>query len=160
MRNFSFRRLTERDLPLIRQWLASSHVRAWWPDVERQTTFMLDNLDTAAINMNIVNLINHPFAFIQDFDARAFGQMQFADLPPGARVIETFVGDPGFTGQGHAPAYIDARVRDLRLHYPMVAVAPDARDTYAISMFTKAGFRKRRLCPTGEGTLVEVMTKL
>lgn len=160
MRNFTFRRLTRADTPLMRRWLQATHVKAWWPDAERQVSMMLNEMDNRKINMYLVCLIDHPFAYIQDYDAQAFGQIQFSDLPPGARVIDTFVGDTDFMGQGHASGYIDARVRDLRLHYPMAAVGPDTKDTHAIGIYSQAGFRKRRLAPASDGRLVQVMTHL
>ncbi|WP_375253915.1 GNAT family N-acetyltransferase [Yoonia sp.] len=160
MRNFTFRRLTRSDLPLMERWLDSAHVRGWWPDAERQVNMMLEDIDNPAINMLVVCLIDHPFGYMHDYDAHAYRQPQFADLPTGTRVLSTFVGDPGFTGQGHAPAYIEARTRDLRLRHPLVAVGPDAKDSFAISTYGKAGFRRRRLCPSRSGRLVHVMTKL
>ena len=160
MRNFTFRKLTAADLPLVRSWLDEAHVRAWWPDAQRQVSLMLDDLQSDTINMTMVGLIDHPFAYIQDYNAKIYGQPQFADLPPGARVLETFVCDVSFMGQGHSSGYIDAHLRDLRQRYPMVAVGPNTKDTHAISIYTQAGFKKRRLVAARDGRLVQVMTHL
>ena len=51
-------------------------------------------------------------------------------------------------------------LRQLRLQYPLVAVGPNTTDTRAIATYAKAGFRKRRLAPTKDGKLVQVMTHL
>lgn len=110
--------------------------------------------------MQVVCLIDHPFAYIHDYDAKQFGQFQYADLPPGTRVMESFVGDSDFMGQGHAAAFIGARVRDLRLRHPMIAVGPNTKDTHAISIYTQAGFMRRRLAAARDGSLVQVMTHL
>ncbi len=160
MRNFTFRKLTSADLPLMQHWLEAPHVKAWWPDAERQVGMMLDDIENPTINMQVVCLIDHPFAYIHDYDARKFGQFQYADLPPGARVMDSFVGDSDFMGQGHAAACISARVRDLRLHHPMIAVGPNTKDIHAISIYTQAGFLKRRLAAARDGRLVQVMTHL
>ena len=160
MRNYSFRQLTPADLPRMRQWLNTAHVKAWWPDADKQAALMEQDMDNPEINMQVVNLIDHPFAYIHDHDARTFGFPQYADLPPGTRVIDTFVGDTDFLSQGHSAGYIDARVRDLRIHYPMIAVGPNTTDTRAISIYTKAGFQKRRLAPSRDGRLLQVMTHL
>lgn len=160
MRNFTFRKLKRADLPLMRNWLEQSHVRAWWPDAERRVGEMLKDMHNPDINMLLVGLIDHPFAYIHDYDARHYGQLQFADLPTGARVVGTFVGDPGFMGQGHSASYIDARVRELRRHYPIVAVGPNTKDTQAIAIYAQAGFRKRRLSAARSGDLIQVMTHL
>ena len=160
MRNYTFRKLTEADLPLMRRWLDTAHVKAWWPNAGTQFALMQQDMDNTAINMWVVGLINHPFAYLHDHDAQTFAMPQYADLPPGTRVLSTFVGDSDFLGQGHSVGYIDARVRDLRLKYPMVAVGPSTTDTRAIAIYTQAGFRTRRLAPTRDGRLVHVMTHI
>ncbi|MEO0930627.1 MAG: GNAT family N-acetyltransferase [Pseudomonadota bacterium] len=160
MRNYSFRRLTPQDLPLMQRWLQTSHVKVWWPNADKQIALMQQDMNNPEINMLVVSLINHPFAYIHDHDARSFGMPQYADLPPGTRVISTFVGDTDFMGQGHSAGYIDARLRDLRLRHPMVAAGPNTTDTRAIGIFAQAGFHKRRLASTRDGKLVQVMTHL
>jgi aminoglycoside 6'-N-acetyltransferase len=160
MRNFVFRKLRAADLPVMRRWLDAPHVKAWWSDAEEQITLMMEDMDDPKINMMLVYLIDHPFAYIHDHDAKAYEQPQFSDLPRGARVMDSFVGDANFMGQGHASAYIGARVRDLRLRHPMVAVSPNTKDTHAISIYNQAGFMKRRLVPARSGRLVQVMTHL
>lgn len=160
MRNYNFRRLTSGDLPLMHRWLNTAHVKVWWPDPERQVALMSQDMDNPDINMMVVNLIDHPFAYIHDHDARAFDLPQFSDLPQGARAMATFVGDTDFLGQGHSAGYIEARIRELRRHYPMVAVGPNTTDTRSISIFSQARFMKRRLAPTRDGRLVQVMTHL
>jgi aminoglycoside 6'-N-acetyltransferase len=160
MRNYSFRKLISDDLPLLQRWLQTSHVKVWWPDAEQQIALIRQDMDNPNINMQVVSLINHPFAYMHDHDARSFGMPQFGDLPMGTRVLATFVGDTNFMGQGHSAGYLDARLRDLRLKYPMVAVGPNTTDTRAISVFAQAGFHKRRLASAKDGKLVQVMTHL
>ncbi len=160
MRNYIFRKLTPDDLPLMRRWLQTAHVKAWWPDVDKQIALMQQDMDNADMDMRVVCLINHPFAYMHDHDAHAFGMPQYSDLPMGTRAIATFVGDNNFMGQGHSASYIDARLRELRMRYPMTAVGPNTTDTRAISIFAQAGFRKRRLASTRDGRLVQVMTHL
>ena len=160
MRNFTFRKLKSTDLPLVRRWLDAPHVKAWWPDAERHIAMMLDDLNSPGVDMNIVSLIDHPFAFVVDYNANAYGQPQYADLPPGARAMDSFVGDSAFMGQGHASGYLSARVRDLRMKHSMIAVAPNTKDIHAINIYNQAGFKKRRLANARDGSLVQVMTHL
>lgn len=158
MRNYSFRKLTREDLPLMARWLQASHVRVWLPDADKQIALMKQDMDNPNINMQVVCLIAHPFAYIHDHDARTFGMPQYADLPMGSRVLSTFVGDSDFMGQGHSTGYVDAHIRSLRMKHPLVAVGPNTTDTRAIGVFALAGFRKRRLASTRDGKLVQVMT--
>lgn len=158
MRNYRFRRLTPDDLPLMRQWLRMPHVRVWWGDVERNIALMMQDMESEDINMQVVELIDRPFAYLHHHDARAFAMPQFADLSLGTRAMNTFVGDPDFMGQGHAVGYVGACVNDLRIQYPMVAAAPNSTDARLIGIYAQAGFRKRRLASTRDGKLVQVMT--
>ncbi len=160
MRNYSFRRVTPDDLAQLRQWLDLPHVKVWWGEAEKQIALIKQDMNNTKIDMHMVELVNRPFAYIHDHDASAFTMPEYADLPRGTRVIGTFVGNPEYLGQGHAVGYIDAYLRDLRLHYPMVAVAANTTDTRTIGIYNQAGFRKRRLAQTRDGKLVQVMTHL
>lgn len=158
MRNYAFRKLTPADVPLMRQWLDTAHVKTWWPNAEKQAALMLQDMENPNLNMQVVCLSNRPFAYFHDHDVRTFGMMHYGDLAPGTRVIDTFVGDTDFLSQGHSAGYIDARVRVLRIKYPMIAAAPNTTDTRAVGIYTQAGFRKRRLAPSRDGRLLQVMT--
>ena len=158
MRNYSFRPLTPDDLPLMRRWLQMPHVRAWWGDVDRNLKLMQQDMDNKAINMQVVELSGMPFAYLHHHDVQAFAMPQFAELAYGTRALNTFVGEPDYLGQGHAAGYVGACVEDLRTRYPMAAAAPNSTDARQINIYTKAGFRKRRLAPTRDGKLVQVMT--
>jgi aminoglycoside 6'-N-acetyltransferase len=160
MRNYDFRPVTTDDLDLLRRWFNAAHVKAWWPDVDRQIARITDNLEKSQSSMHIVELGNLPFALVSDFDANTSARPEFTDFPVGTRAMETFVGNADFLGPGHATGYIEAWVRTLRRRYTLVAVAPNTTDTRAISIYRQAGFHHRRLAPTRDGKLVQVMTHL
>ena len=65
MRNFTFRKLTSADLPLMQHWLEAPHVKAWWPDAERQVGMMLDDIEDQLIvyRYKAVNRIIEYFSF-------------------------------------------------------------------------------------------------
>lgn len=158
MRNYSFRKLTPQHMPLIRHWLGQAHVKSTWPQAEKQAQLMEQDMDNPLIDMRLVCLIDHPFAYIHDHDARAFAMPHFADLPTGTRVIDSFVGETEFQGQGHAIGFLQARLHDLRQSYPMAAIAVASTDTLGMNRYAQAGFKRRRLAPTRNGQLVQVMT--
>ena len=158
MRNYDFRPLTPDDLPLIRRWLGLPHVRVWWGDIDRNIALMTQDMDNPEISLQVVMMSGRPFAYLHHHDVRTFSMSQFADLSYGTRAISTFVGDPEFLGPGYAAGYIGDCVNDLRLRYPMAAVAPNSTDARQISIYAQAGFRKRRLASTRDGKLVQVMT--
>ncbi|PUB10725.1 GNAT family N-acetyltransferase [Yoonia sediminilitoris] len=158
MRNYEFRTLTKQDLPQLGSWLQLPHVKVWWGDAEQQVALIEKDMNNTAVDMLIVALSGRPFAYIRHHDAHLFQMPEYGDLPVGTRVIATFVGDPDFLGQGHAVGYIETFIRDLRLHYPLVAVAAGTTDTRMIGVYSQAGFHKRRFAPTSDGRLVQVMT--
>ncbi|WP_296427956.1 GNAT family N-acetyltransferase [Yoonia sp.] len=158
MRNYTFRPLTPDDLPTIRHWLQAAHVRVWWGDPDRNIALMQQDMDNPKIDMWMVELVNRPFAYMHDHDVHAFATTHYADLPQGTRAIETFVGHSDNLGQGHAVGYVDARLRDLRRRYMTVAAAPQSTDSRTIGIYAQTGFRKRRLAPSRDGKLVQVMT--
>jgi aminoglycoside 6'-N-acetyltransferase len=160
MRNYDFRPVTNDDLSLLRRWFNAAHVKVWWPDVDAQIARITDDMENPDINMHIVALGNLPFAFVSDFDAHTSGAPEFTDFPAGTRAMATFVGNADFLGPGHATGYIEAWVRTLRRKYTLVAVGPNTTDTRAIAIYRQAGFHHRRLAPTREGKLVQVMTHL
>ena len=160
MRNYDFRQLTKDDLSLLRRWFNAAHVKVWWPDVEAQIARITDAMTNPNIQMHIVALSHLPFAFVSDFDADKSGKPEFTDLPVGTRAMETFVGNADFMGPGHATGYIESWVRTLRRKHTLVAVGPNTTDTRAIAIYRQAGFHHRRLAPTRDGKLVQVMTHL
>lgn len=158
MRNYGFHPIAESDVPQLRHWLQMPHVKLWWGDADKQVALIEQDMDDDHIQMLIVELAGRPFAYIQHHDIHPHERPEFGDLPLGTRVISTFVGDPEFLGQGHAAGYIETFLKHLRLHYPLIAVSASTTDTRAIGVYTQAGFRKRRLAPTRDGKLVQVMT--
>ena len=158
MRNYSFRRVTPDDLALLHQWLDMPHVKMWWGNASKQVALIKQDMENTKIDMHMVELVGHPFAYIHHHDAFAFGMPEYADLPPATRVIGTFVGNPEYLGQGHAAGYIEAFLKELRLHYPLVAVSANTTDMRTLGTYKQAGFRKRRLAATRDGKLVQVMT--
>ena len=98
-----------------------------------------------------------PFAYIQDYNAHAFGAPQYADQHADARAIDTFLGDPAYLGQGHGSGYIAARVSELRRSYPIVLTDPDPKNTRAIAAYTRAGFEALDIRPCEDGDPVLVM---
>jgi aminoglycoside 6'-N-acetyltransferase len=157
MAEYTFRPLTRDDYPLFHIWLAEPHIAGWWGDAETELSLIEADFDSNVTDMYIVELDGHPFAYVQDYDAHHWPMPQYADLPPKARALDTFVGDPAYLGKGHASGYLAQRLADLRRHYPVVAVDPDPTNTRAIAAYARAGFRHDRVTPCEDGDLVQVM---
>ena len=110
MRNYSFRRVTPDDLALLHQWLDMPHVKMWWGNARKQIALIKQDMENTKIDMHMVELVNHPFAYIHHHDAFAFGMPEFADLPPATRVIGTFVGHPEYQMSGWSPRSVRFKI--------------------------------------------------
>ncbi len=158
MPDYGFRAMTAADLPLFRRWLDQPHMAGWWADGATEARLVAEEFGQTRVDMRIVTADGIPFAYVQDYDVQTFDAPQFADLPTGARAVDTFLGDPAFLGQGHGTAYLKQRATELRKTAPLVAVDPDPANTRAIAAYRRAGFTFHRLTPCQDGDMVHVMT--
>ena len=142
---------------MFRHWLDQPHMEGWWGDSGTESRTVEDDMKGDVVDMRIVEHDGTPFAFIQDYNAHAFGAPQYADQPQDARAIDTFLGDPAYLGQGHGAGFIAARVAELRRHAPCVLTDPDPANTRAIAAYTRAGFRPLDIRPCEDGDPVQVM---
>ncbi len=145
---------------MLRDWLAQPHIGGWWGDGWVETKLMDEDLDSGKVDMRIVwhAGTNQPFAYVQDYDARAFPMPHYADLPAGARAIDTFLGDPAYLGQGHASGYLAQRATELtEKAAPCVVVDPDIHNARAIATYKKAGFTPSHIAPCEDGDPVRIM---
>jgi aminoglycoside 6'-N-acetyltransferase len=140
---YGFRRATVPDLPMIGQWLKTPEVVRWWGDPDEQYALIEGDLADPAMRLWIVSLDDRPFAYIQDYDPRDWGVAELADLPPGARGIDQFIGEPEMIGRGHGSAFIRAHVdRLLADDAPLIFTDPDPENRRAVRAYEKAGFEQ------------------
>ena len=157
--DYTFRKLTRADFPLMRGWLEQPHVAEWWGDVDAELRLIRMDLRGEEVDGRIVELDGKPFAYVQDYDAPKSGSPQYQDLPKGSRAMDTFLGDPAYLGQGHAVGYLSQRARALvDAGAPLVAVDPSPENRRAIAAYGRAGFRFRRRTISETGDPVDVMT--
>ena len=155
--DYGFRKMTRADYPLFRDWLVHPHIDGWWGEPDEELRLIEDEIDGTEVDMRIVTLQDHPFAFEQDYNAHAFGAPQYADQAPKARALDMFLGDPACLGRGHASGFLRARVNQLLQDYPCVLVDPDPTNTRAIATYTRAGFVPLLVRPCEDGDPVQVM---
>jgi len=157
MADYVFRPITRADLPIFKAWLDQPHMGGWWGDGATEARLLQDDWDTGVVDMRIVETGGTPFAYVQDYDAHHWPVPQYADLPAGARALDTFLGDPAYLGQGHGSGYLRARATRLRRDYPLVAVDPAPANLRAVAAYARAGFTPHRITPSEDGTPVQVM---
>jgi aminoglycoside 6'-N-acetyltransferase len=155
---YAFRPMTAADMPMARRWLETPEVRRWWGDADGQVSLLEEDLDDPRMAMWIVSHESRPFAYIQDYDPRAFAMHHFGDLPPGSRGIDQFIGEPDMLDRGHGSAFIRAHVdRLFAAGAPVVGTDPDPGNARAIRAYEKAGFTALRETPDWEGEPVLLM---
>ena len=136
--DYSFRRVTLADVPLLTGWRAHPHVSAWW---EGNEPYGAEELADPRVARWIVSLDGRPFAFMQDYDVHGWEDHHFAHLPEGSRGIDQYIGAPDMVGRGHGTAFIGARMRALYAEgAPVIATDPHPDNARAIAAYAKLGF--------------------
>ena len=150
--SYAFRPATLADLPMLGAWLETPEVVRWWGDPAEQYALLDQDLNEPLMTMLIIDLDGRPFAYAQHYDVRSWPQDQFADLPPGARAIDAFIGDPAMIGRGHGAAFLCALAKQLIADgAPLVAIDPDAANIRAINAYRNAGFKMMEVIDTEDG---------
>lgn len=136
---YVFRLAAMRDLPTLRTWQNSPHVREWWGDDE---PFDEEELRDARVARWIVELNSKPFAYMQDYSVHGWEEHHFGHLPPGSRGIDQYIGDLAMIGYGHGTAFIRQRMQELfAAGVPVIATDPHPTNARAIAVYSKLGFR-------------------
>jgi aminoglycoside 6'-N-acetyltransferase len=136
---YPIRAVTEADLPLIGAWRARPHVVEWWgePDVEPEAEKLAD----PRIAMWLVEQDGRPFAFIQDYAVHDWDPHPFSYLPPGARGLDLFIGEPDMVGRGHGSRFLRQHVEWLfGQGVPAAGAHPHPDNLRARRAYEKADF--------------------
>lgn len=132
---YLFRPLVAADMALVGRWLAMPHVAEWWGDPD------IEDSGDPRIAMWIVEHDGRPFAYAQDYDVHGWPDHPFAYLPPGARGIDQFIGEPDMIDKGHGSAFVAVQVgRLFKCGAPAVGTDPHPDNHRARRAYAKAGF--------------------
>ncbi len=139
MPEYTFRPVTDADLPLLRRWRAMPHVIEWWgaADVEDAEETLADT----RVAMWIVAHEGRPFAYAQDYSPHDWPDHPFAHLPAGARGIDQYIGEPEMIDRGHGSAFVRVHCEHLfAAGAPAIGTDPHPDNARAIRAYEKAGF--------------------
>lgn len=144
--NINFKPLNEADFSLLQKWLNSSHVKKWWQHdgnvVEKYITYAqgykLENGEKKLISAFIIYIDDEPIGYIQLYNAYDFIK-QLIDLPKSLGMIDFYIGDEKYLGQGLGVKILKAfSYKD----FDYVLVDSDINNIVAIKTYEKAGFKK------------------
>jgi aminoglycoside 6'-N-acetyltransferase len=152
MTAYAFRPMSPDDLPTIKRWLETPHVREWWHDPAEQFELVSGDLSHPDMAQFIVTVEGHAFAYLQCYRLSAWN-CGFGPQPDGTRGLDQFIGEARMVGRGHGSAFVAAFASQLLANgAPRVVTDPDPANARAIHAYEKAGFRRERLVETPDGT--------
>ena len=142
---YSFRPVTEADLPMLAAWLAEPHVAEWWDDPEVELAEIREHIDSISVEPLIVELDGKPIGYLQSYDPHLEDDHPYQDQPFGTLGIDISIGRPELVGIGHGSAIVRQFVDELFAEgTPRVIIDPDPANGRAIRAYEKAGFRRDR----------------
>jgi aminoglycoside 6'-N-acetyltransferase len=145
---YSFRPVTEDDLPTLAAWLAEPHVAEWWEDPEVELASIREHIDSISVEPLMVELNGHPIAYLQSYDPHLEDGHPYRDQPFGTLGIDVSIGKPELVGMGHGSAIVRQFTDQLFDEGARrVIIDPDPTNGRAVRAYEKAGFK-----PIGERT--------
>jgi aminoglycoside 6'-N-acetyltransferase len=148
---YGFRPMAAADLPVIRRWLGTPEVVAWWGDPAEQYDLVSGDLAHPDMDQFIVSLESRPFAYIQCYALSTWHE-GFGAQPPFTRGIDQFIGEGDMIGRGHGSSFIRQFVDErLRRGIPRIVTDPDPKNIRAVRAYEKAGFARERMIDTPDG---------
>jgi aminoglycoside 6'-N-acetyltransferase len=148
---YRFRPLSADDLAMVRRWLDTPHVAAWWHDPAEQFELVSGDLAHPDVAQFIVETGGRPFAYLQCYQLSDWN-CGFGAQPDGTRGLDQFIGEADMLGHGHGSAFIRAFAqRILADGAPRVVIDPDPANVRAIRCYEKAGFRATTVVDTPDG---------
>ncbi len=152
MTAYVFRPLSTDDLPTIKRWLETPHVRKWWHDPNEQFELVSGDLTHPDMMQFIVAIDGREFAYLQCYHLGGW-DCGFGSQPDGTRGLDQFIGEADMIERGHGSGFIRAFADRLLVDgTPRVVTDPDPANKRAIRAYEKAGFRRERLVETPDGT--------
>lgn len=144
MDDFTFRPLTEADLPLLRDWLQRPHVAAWWGEAESVAELRENFLAGDTTRGFIAHHAGEPVGFVQSYVVLGSGDGWWEEeTDAGARGTDQFLANAHQLNQGLGRAMVRAFVERL-FEDPAVTVVqtdPAPGNARAIRCYEAAGFQ-------------------
>ena len=146
---FSFRLMTESDLPMLHNWLNRPHIVEWWggeePSMEAVYEEYLPHLrGKTNVTPYIAMLGALPIGYAQSYVAMGSGDGWWEnETDPGVRGIDQSISEPDLLGRGIGTILVRTLVNQLFQDPSVTKVQtdPSPKNLRAIRCYQKAGFR-------------------
>jgi len=139
---YSFRRVSEADLPILPTWLAEPHIAEWWGDPGTELADIRDHINSVSVEPLIVELEGVPIGYLQRYDPHKEEDHPYRDQPFGTLGVDLSIGPAELVGIGHGSALLRQFVDGLFARgVPRVVIVPDPANARAVCAYEKAGFR-------------------
>lgn len=155
MKNFTFKKISADDIPLIHSWLAKPHVREFWSentisDLEAFRKKVEGKIKDSGVNPFLVVLQGKPIGYIQSYavDSKTFG-------------IDQFIGVEEFVNKGLGSMFVKEFTDELLKSKKIsrIVTDPSVLNFRAVKALEKAGFKKMPASKNFENDEVVLMEK-
>jgi aminoglycoside 6'-N-acetyltransferase len=143
---YEFHPMTAADLPLMRRWLESPHMREWWGEPETELGYVRDMIDARPFIFSVddepVGYIQYWFVGHHQNATWIADQPWLAELPADAVGVDLSIGNPDKLAQGIGSGALRTFAEQLvRQGHRTIVIDPDPSNTRAVRAYEKAGFR-------------------
>jgi AacA4 family aminoglycoside N(6')-acetyltransferase len=157
----TLRLMTERDLPMLHEWLNRPHIVEWWGGEEERPNlddvlkrYLPRVLAEEPVTPYIAMLGLEPIGYAQSYVALGSGDGWWEDeTDPGVRGIDQSLANPVQLNRGLGTMLVRALVERLFLDPTVTKIQTDpAPNNYrAIRCYAKAGFVQQKVVTTPDG---------
>lgn len=161
----SIRLMTERDIPMLHDWLHRPHIVEWWggerptlAEVERK--YLPRVLAGESVTPYIAMLGERPIGYAQSYVALGCGGGWWEDeVDPGVRGIDQSLADAADLGKGLGTRLVEALVERLFRDPAVTRIQTDPapNNPRAIRCYEKAGFRQVKRITTPDGPAIYML---
>jgi AacA4 family aminoglycoside N(6')-acetyltransferase len=160
----TLRLMTERDVPMLHEWLNRPHIVEWWGGEEERPEldevykqYMPRVLAEESVTPYIAMLGNEPIGYAQSYVALGSGDGWWEEeTDPGVRGIDQSLANPAQLNKGFGTMLVRA-LADLLFSDPSVTkiqTDPAPGNHRAIHCYEKAGFVQEKVITTPDGQAV------
>jgi aminoglycoside 6'-N-acetyltransferase-1b/aminoglycoside 6'-N-acetyltransferase-2 len=160
----TLRLMTERDLPMLHEWLNRPHIVEWWGGEDERPTLdeVLEHylprvLAEESVTPYIAMLSEEPIGYAQAYVALGSGDGWWEDeTDPGVRGIDQFLANPAQLNKGLGTRLVRTLVGTLFADATVTKIQtdPTPSNRRAIRCYEKAGFVQQGVITTPDGPAI------